>query len=349
MKPMHDVIIIGGGQAGLVQGYYLQQHAIDFIILDANEEIGGSWQQYWDSVRLFSSAKYSSLDGLAFPAPDDYYPKREDVIQYLQKYVRYFSLPIISNAKVETIYKNEYFEVYTQAGDCYSAKAVISATGPFTKPHIPKFEGQSVFKGEQLHSYHYHTPDAYTGQRVVVIGSNNSAVQIACELASIADVSLAVRKEIQFTAKHILGIDTFFFLHGTGFDMLPVGCDFGLCASSAVYDTGYYQDAVEAGNPDARPMFIQITETGVVWSDGTQEDIGTILYATGFDHSNKPYLDNLDALNDSGIPQENKGVSTQVEGLFYIGLEGQIAPASATLRGVSRDAQYIAGQVATWL
>lgn len=349
MNPMHDVIIIGGGQAGLVQGYYLQQHNIDFIILDANASIGGSWHQYWDSVTLFSSAKYSSLDGLPFPDPVGDYPTRQEVIAYLQQYAEHFSLPVIHDTKVKTVHQPKHFEVITEDGICYSAHAVIVATGAFTKPNIPHITGQQDFTGQQIHSYHYHRPEPYTGQQVVVVGSNNSAMQIAYELAQVADVSMAVRKHIKFRPSHYWGIEVFFFLHDTGFDMLPIGCRLALCVSDSVYDDGSYQAAVAAGNPNPRPMFTQMTHNGVIWADGTEEAIDTILYATGFSANNKPFLCDLDALDADGIPIEHQGVSSSVDGLYYIGLEGQIAPASATLRGVSRDARYIAEKVATQL
>ncbi|MGJ3239171.1 MAG: flavin-containing monooxygenase [Anaerolineae bacterium] len=351
MKSNYDVIIIGGGQAGLVMGYALQKRAIEgFLILDANAEIGGSWQQYWDSVTLFSSAQYSSLDGLPFPADDGYYPTRGDMIAYLRRYADHFALPVLGASRVHTIERTPLgFAVYTDDGRYYQARAVISASGAFTKPHIPRLDGQSDFKGEQIHSYHYQRPARFQGQRIVVIGSNNSAVQIGYELAQVADVSLAVRKKIQFTPTHKWGKDIFFFLHRTGFDMLPLGCHFNLCDSNAVYDDGQYQQAVEAGNPDSRPMFTRITRDGVIWADGTAERVDTLLYATGFCRNNKHYLTSLDALDDCGFPLEHKGVSTTVDGLFYIGLEGQIAPASATVRGVSRDAHYIADKVITYL
>lgn len=347
---MNNVIIIGAGQSGLVTGYYLRQQSIkNFLILDANEQIGGSWQHYWDSLTLFSSAKYSSLDGLPFPENDHYYPTRDDVIEYLQQYAENFNLPVICNARVETVQRQgDWFEVYTADGQCFPTKAVVTATGEFNKPYIPDLMGQDDFRGKQLHSYAYCNPEPFVGERIVVVGSHNSAVQIGVELASVANVSLAVIKDINFAPTHKWGKDIFFFIHDTGFDMLPIGCNFNLCASDAVYDDGTYQAAVEAGNPDVRPMFERITANGVVWSDGVEEAIDTILYATGFDSSNKSYLSNLNALQD-GIPQHKQGISTTEAGLFYIGLEGQIAPASATLRGVSRDACVIAEAVTQYL
>ncbi len=344
-----DSIIIGGGQAGLVTGYYLQQHGLDFLILDANDEIGGSWQHYWDSLSLFSPAKYSSLDGLPFPADPNYYPSRQDMIDYLQQYQQQFDLPVVNNTTVATIRKNNHFRAITQDGKCYEAKSIISATGAFTKPYIPTITGQDDFTGEQLHSYSYKSPETYQAQRLVVVGSNNSAVQIAYELAQVADVTLAVRKNIKFRPIKFLGKSVFFYLHDTGFDMLPIGCTFGLCVSDSVYDDGRYQQAVQAGNPNKRPMFKALTKHGVIWANDKHENIDTILYATGFSGKNKPYLRDLQALNDKDLPQHHKGVSTSVDGLFFIGLEGQIAPASATVRGVSRDAKYIANQVAAYL
>lgn len=346
---LYDVVIIGAGQAGLVQAYYLQQANVNFLILEAQASIGGSWLRYWDSVQLFSSAYYSSLDGLAFPGDPNHYPNRQEVIAYLQQYAAHFDFPIETNKRVERIERADHFTLYTTDGAVYQTQAVVAATGPFTTPHMPDFDGRDAFQGEQLHSLHYDRPDSYHGQRIVVIGSNNSAVQIACELAQVADVSMATRKNIQWTPKHLWGKDIFFWLHSTGFDMLPVGCRFDLCKNDAVYDDGRYQAAVESGNPDPRPMFQRITEKGVIWADGTEEAIDTILYATGFERRTTPYLADLGALDAQHIPLERKGVSTVVDGLFYVGLEGQIAPASATLRGVSRDARYVAAQIATYL
>ncbi|MEL6309559.1 MAG: NAD(P)/FAD-dependent oxidoreductase [Chloroflexota bacterium] len=345
----YDVVIIGAGQAGLVQGYHLQQAGINFVILEANDSAGGSWHHYWDSVRLFSSAEYSSLDGLPFPADADYYPEREDVIAYLQQYAAHFDLPIHTKTRVERIDKDaDIFQIHTNQG-MYHARAVIAATGPFTAPHMPKFAGDDMFQGKRIHSLHYTNADAYHGQRIVVIGSNNSAVQIACELATVADVSMATRKDIQWAPQRLWGKNIFFWLHRTGFDMMPVGCHFNLCKNDSVYDDGTYEAMVKSGNPDPRPMFQRITEQGVVWADGTEEPVDTILYATGFERRTTPFLASLGALDDKHIPQEHKGVSTVVDGLFYVGLEGQIAPASATIRGVSRDARYVADAVEDYL
>lgn len=341
-QTIYDSLIIGAGQAGLVTGYYLQRDNRNFRILEAQPETGGSWQNYWHSLTLFSSTKYDSLAGMAFPGDPGHYPTRDEVIAYLRDYARAFDLPVQTNTRITQVTRDSHFHVTPDDGHTHHARTLVIATGPFTKPYIPSLPGDADYQGRTLHSYQYREPSSFQDERVIVIGSNNSAVQVAADLAPVADVTLAVRKDIRWTPTHIAGIDVFFFLHDTGFDMLPLGCRYGLCASSAVYDDGTYQSALTDHDARIRPMFTRMTQTGVRWQDGTEEDFDTILYATGFRPDNLPFLESLPgALDDDGKPDQHRGVSNNIPGLYFIGREGQIAPASATLRGVSRDARLI--------
>jgi cation diffusion facilitator CzcD-associated flavoprotein CzcO len=85
--------VIGGGQAGLGIGYYLKQQGRHFVILDANERIGDSWRKRWDSLRLFTPARFDGFPGMHFPSPghtppgqlyraNDNAPKRVDPFPY---------------------------------------------------------------------------------------------------------------------------------------------------------------------------------------------------------------------------------------------------------------------------
>src|SRR5690349_18081237 len=91
-----ETIVIGGGQAGLAVGYHLRRHNLPFVILDANECIGDSWRQRWDSLRLFSPARYDGLDGMAFPGPNFAFVTKDQMADYLQSYAARFELPIES-------------------------------------------------------------------------------------------------------------------------------------------------------------------------------------------------------------------------------------------------------------
>ena len=81
-----EVLVIGGGQAGLAMGYHLTQHGRRFEIVDAAPEVGQAWRSRWDSLRLFTSGRYENLPGLPFPAAPDAYPGKEEVADYLQSY-----------------------------------------------------------------------------------------------------------------------------------------------------------------------------------------------------------------------------------------------------------------------
>ena len=64
-----NTLVIGGGQAGLSVGHHLARRGVPFVILDASARIGDVWRHRWDSLRLFTPAKFAGLDGLPFPAP----------------------------------------------------------------------------------------------------------------------------------------------------------------------------------------------------------------------------------------------------------------------------------------
>ncbi|MCD4542157.1 NAD(P)/FAD-dependent oxidoreductase, partial [Klebsiella pneumoniae subsp. pneumoniae] len=183
---------IGGGQAGLASGYHLQKKGLQFLILEASERTAGSWPYYYESLKLFSPARFSSLPGMQFPGHPDDYPTRNEVIDYLQNYVDNFQLPVMLNQRVESIEKEDgIFKVQTVSGKTFLTRTIINATGSFHSPFNPIIKDQEEFKGNIIHSAMYRSPNQYINQRVVVVGRRNSAVQIALELADVSKVSLA--------------------------------------------------------------------------------------------------------------------------------------------------------------
>src|SRR5262245_66101530 len=83
-----DVVVVGGGQAGLAIGYFLARQGRRFVILEAADSIGAAWRARWDSLVLFTSRRYDALAGLVFPGDPDGYPTRDDVIAYLRSEAR---------------------------------------------------------------------------------------------------------------------------------------------------------------------------------------------------------------------------------------------------------------------
>lgn len=349
MKGILDSIVIGGGQAGLASGYHLQKKGLRYLILEAGNQVGGSWPSYYDSLKLFSPAGYSSMPGMKFPGEQNRYPRRDEVVRYLQEYQRRFQLKVETNQRVESVEKDrEGFTIRTMTGDTFHSRTIINATGSFNNPFIPNIAGQDAFKGLTLHSSEYRNSETFINQRVVVVGRGNSAIQIAVELAEVSQVSLAVLRPVQFVKQRVWGKDLHFWIKLIGFDNFPFW-RFRKTApsSSAVNDTGQYKQQLAEGKPDQQQMFISFYEDGVIWANGIIEPVDTVIYATGF-RPQFPYLQAIGALDVEGKPSHVAGIS-EVPGLYYVGMEGQRSFASATLRGVGKDAQYVVKKLLHYL
>ncbi|MCM3131042.1 NAD(P)/FAD-dependent oxidoreductase (plasmid) [Paenibacillus urinalis] len=339
-----DTIVIGGGQAGLASGYYLKTSGRSFLILEAGGQAAGSWPYYYDSLKLFSPAKYSSLPGLPLASPGERYPLRDEVIAYLNEYARFFELPLVFHTRVIEVLRNNtgVFEIHTSSGKRYLSRTLICATGSFNKPYVPQITGEQTYKRSITHSAFYRSPEAYKDQRVIVVGRGNSAVQISMELAEVAHATLAVREPVSLVPQRILGRDIHDWFKWFGIDSVwPIGKKLAL--NSSVMDLDHYRQRLKEGKPQQRPMFSAFYEEGVVWENGEKEKIDQVIFATGY-RSNYEYLKRLDALNVNEEPLQKKGVSTAVEGLYYVGIPGQRSFSSATLRGVGPDARYVIDQ-----
>jgi putative flavoprotein involved in K+ transport len=345
MSHTFDTIVIGAGQAGLAAGYHLRRAGLDFVILEGESQPGGSWPHYYDSLMLFSPAGRSSLPGMPFPGNRHHYPARDEVTAYLRHYAGHFELPIITDASVvDAEQAAEGFRVNTQQGTSYYGRSIIAATGAFHRPYTPHLPSQGAFQGQILHSAAYRHPAPFQGQRVVVVGAGNSAIQIGVELAQVAHVTLATHQPIRFRPQQLLGRDIHHWARLLGLDRLPLGPWLASRVGQGVLDTGVYQAAIAAQQPDRRPMFVRFTPTGIIWADGVEEPIDIVIFATGY-VPNLDYLAALGALDDDGQALHRHGVSTMVPRLAYVGLHNQWTYASATLRGVGPDAAYVVSAI----
>jgi putative flavoprotein involved in K+ transport len=335
-----DVVVIGGGQAGLATARAALARGWRPVVLDAAGRAGGSWPDYYDSLTLFSPARFSALPGMPFPGDPERYPVRDEVGAYLDAYARRLDADVRWNEQVNRVAEADGgFTVSTAGGTVVHARRVVAASGGFSRPYRPPLPGLDTFTGTVLHSSEYRRPAPFADGRVVVVGGGNSAVQIAVELAQAATVTITTRDRLRWQPQRILGKDFHWWLARTGLDTSALGPRL-VKGGVPVIDDGRYRAAVAAGRPDHRPLFTRLDGDSVMWSDATRERVDAIILATGFRPS-LPFLNGTAALDDAGVPMHTGGVSTTVPGLGYVGLERQRSFASATLRGVGRDATHV--------
>ncbi|BBK40658.1 monooxygenase [Allostella vacuolata] len=343
------VVVIGGGQSGLAVGYFLRRLDLDFEILDAHDRPGGAWPDMWDSLRLFSPAQWSSLPGWAMPHAAGGYPGRDDVVRYLAAYEERYRLPIRRPVRVLAVTRQDGgLAIETTAGR-WTADAVVSATGGAGRPFVPRHPGSERFRGRQIHSSQYRAPDAFAGQRVLVVGGGNSGAQILAELSACADATWVTPDAPRFLPDEVDGRILFerasarvrAVLDGRTPDA-PAG---GL---GDIVMVPPVRAARDRGVLSSRRPFVALEPDGVVWPDGTRSPVDAIIWCTGF----RPDLDHLAPL---GVVQADGTV--EVAGsrclgeprLWLVGYGDWTGPASATLAGITRAArqavQEIAGMV----
>ncbi|MBG0566600.1 flavin-containing monooxygenase [Actinoplanes aureus] len=339
-----DLVVVGGGQAGLATAHTAVQRGLRPLVLDASPGPGGSWPSYYDSLTLFSPARFSALPGLPFPGDPERYPLRDEVVDYLTSYTNRLDADVRFGSRVEQVtVDGDRFIVTVDDGSPVRTPAVVAASGGFGTPYRPALPGLDEFTGTVLHAARYRDAAPFAGARVVVVGGGNSAVQIAVELAQVATVSIATRGPLRFQPQRILGRDFHWWLTRTGLDASRLGPRL-VKGSVPVIDDGRYRAAIRSGRPDHRPLFQRLDQDRVVWADGVSERVDVVLLATGY-RPQLPYLAGTGALDVQGAPVHAGGVSATVPGLAYVGLERQRSFASATLRGVGRDAAHVLGHL----
>lgn len=339
-----DVVVIGGGQAGLAVGYYLRRTQLSWAILDAQERPGGAWPRAWDSLRLFSPARFSSLPGWLMPGGADDYPARDEAVAYLAGYEARYGFPVERPVRVRSVRRAEGRFVLDTDGGEWRADAVVSATGSWASPIIPEIPGREGFGGMQMHSAEYRSPDAFAGKRVLIVGGGNSGAQILAELSMVADATWVTLVEPTFLPDHVDG--RYLFDQATELYRAqkegrppPPRADLGDIVMVPPVRAARDRGVLRAVRP-----FVRMTERGVVWPDGREEAVDAVIWCTGF----RPALEHLrplDVVEPDGRVRVQGTRAVREPMLWLVGYGNWTGFASATLVGVGRTARATVDEV----
>lgn len=357
-----DVVVIGGGQAGLATGFYLRRAGLvpgrEFVVVDAADRPGGAWPRTWEGLRLFSPAGFSSLPGWMMPPWDDAtrgFPPRDHVVDYLTRYEERYELRVRRPYRVESVCRAGEDAggrlLVAANGLTLSARAVVSATGTWDRPFWPTYPGMRTFAGRQVHAAGYRVPDEFAGQRVVVVGGGNSAAQILAEVSTVAQTTWVTTRPPRFLPDDVDG-RVLFATARARIEALEQGREHaGVAGLGDIVMVASVKDARARGVLHPRPMFSRLTAHGVAWNDGVTQECDAVIWCTGF----RPALRHLRALGlrtrDGRIPVGGAS-GTQVldePRLHLVGYGDWTGPASATLAGVGPSARAVAGELAAAL
>ena len=342
-----DTVIVGGGQAGLALGYYLAQQHRDFVILDAHPRVGDAWRTRWDSLRLFTPAKFDGLPGMRVPADPLTFPTKDQHADYLEAYAARFDLPVRGDVGVEAVWRENGRFVVAAGASRWIANSVVLATGGSQVPKLPEVAESIAPEVRQFHSSDYRNPAQLRPGNILVVGVGNSGAEIALEvsrshptwLAGTPSGQLPVRHGrvaarfalpvIRFAALHVLTRAT-----PVGRRAAPV-----MVSRAAPLIRTKMRDLAAAGVRSV-PRVIGVRDGMPVVDGDSVLSVANIIWCTGY--RNDFSWVNLPGFEDGAQPPQTRGMVESVPGLYVLGQEFQFSAVSATVTGVCRDAKYLA-------
>ncbi len=352
MEPeRYETVVVGGGQAGLATGYHLARLGRPFVILDAGQRVGDAWRARWDSLRLFTPARYSGLPGMGFPATAWHYPTKDEVAEYLESYAARFQLPVRNGVRVDGLTRQGDHYLVTAGERRFEAVNVVVASGAYRHPLVPSFAAELDPGILQLHSSGYRRPAQLQEGGVLVVGAANSGAEIAVELARAHPTWLSGRHPGSEPTRA-----------GSRLDRLLTPPFWFFISQVLTVDTPIGRKLrpklMGAGTPLARVRRRDIAAAGIervprtvgardglpVLEDGRALEVANVVWCTGY----RPDLSwiGLPVTDDDGQPRHDRGVVTGQPGLYFVGLFFQSAVSSALVGGVGRDAEQIVARIA---
>jgi putative flavoprotein involved in K+ transport len=352
-----ETVVVGAGQAGLAVGYHLAARGLPFVILDANERIGDSWRTRWDSLRLFTPARYNALPGMAFPGPGHSFSTKDEVADYLEAYAERFALPVRTGMTVDRLSSNGSGFVVDAGARVIEADNVVVAMASHHAPRVPAFAHELDPRIVQLHSKQYRHPSQLRAGPVLVVGVGNSGAEIALDVVNEHPTWLAGKETGQVPFRIESAPARFVFLplvfRFVGHRVLTVRTPIGrrmrpkLLSHGAPLVRVRPRDIAAAG-VERVPRVVGARDGLPLLSDDRVLEPGSVIWATGF----RPDFSwiHLPVFGEEDEPIEplhHRGIVAAEPGLYFVGLFFLYAMSSGFLPGVARDAEHVVKDIAS--
>ncbi len=343
-----ETLIIGAGQAGLAAAHHLQLRKRPFLVVDANDRVGDGWRRQWDSLKLYSPAKFDGLHGLPFPAPPWSFPGKDEVADYIETYASHFEIPVRLGTRVDRLSAHGDGYVAACGGDAIFADHVIIASGTFGRaPSVPDFADELDPMIMQLHSSEYRRPGQLRDGSVLVVGGSHSGADVAFEVAEHHPTILCGRDPGQIPVrlaspmfKVVFPILMFVFSH-----VLTRGTPMGRKQMDEIRHHGgpmlrvKRSDLLQRGVERLPERVVGVQDGRPVLDGGRVLDVANVVWCTGFRQA-FGWVD-LPVFGADGWPTEMRGVVEKAPGLYFCGLGFQYSAASMFISGASRDAGHV--------
>ena len=348
-----NTIVIGAGQAGLSVGYHLARQGVSFLILDSHNRVGDGWRQRWDSLRLFSPARFDGLDGMRFPAPSHYFPTKDEMGNFLESYARHFNLPVRTGVSVDSVTRGPNGFVVAAGAHRFMAENVVVAMASYQRPRIPAFAAELDRSIVQMHSVDYRRPDQLQAGGVLLVGAGNSGAEIGMEaLRNGHETWIAGRdtghvpfRPERFEGRFLVPIVFRIVFHR----VLTVDTPMGRKARPKLMKEGTPLIRIKPKDMKAAGIQRVPRVTGVkdglpLLEDGRVLDVTNVIWSTGF----HPGFDWIKLpVHGDHEPIHEKGIVPQEPGLYFVGLHFLYSMSSSMIHGVGRDAERIVKHLVT--
>ncbi len=347
-------LVVGGGQAGLSVGYHLRRLGLPFLILEANARIGDAWRTRWDSLRLFTPARFDGLAGMPFPAPATSFPTKDEMAAYLEAYAARFELPVRTGVRVERLARRGDRYLLEAGDERFEAENVVVAMATYQRPRVPAFAKELDAGVVQLHSSEYRNLAQLRAGGVLVVGAGNSGGEIALEVARGGHPTWLSGREVGQIPFRIGGLAARLILarlvlRVVFHRVLTVDTPIGRKVRPAVVSKGGPRIRVRSADLAAAgvgrlPRVAGVRDGLPVLDGGHVLPVANVIWCTGF-HPGFSWID-LPIFGPDGEPMHDRGVVAAEPGLYFVGLHFLYAMSSTMIHGVGRDAEHVARTVA---